>query len=417
MKRNYLRLAVVMVFLILSLMLFTSCSSGTVQEENPEPSAAVSETAESSAAADEGEEPSRAVSEPEQEPADTAEANTVTEVEEEADALAGYNVFSSELLNFSFLYDPAHTAYLTGAGTAELAIDGDERLVGLFVSVIEGEHMPTPEEILEEEIFNLQQKYQNAMAEQPEMDTEEIEGHTLTGIVYAYSDTEGKTVDCTEWIEVRDGKYIFYDTAAYRDQSGPELTALGIAMASLEFSADAWGPSDAKSGSIARDTTPVISETPADEDWGRSDSAPTYLDDMNSGFHFEADDSYLIISDENTTQVYVNGVMSGDYFACERVTLDSDIGNAVVQRQNEVLAFLQERVVTPPEVKMIEIGDRRIAGIEYSYSAADGSKTICGAEYYEYIGDEVYNWFTFYDKGTTKAPDALQKAMETFVVD
>ena len=78
-----------------------------------------------------------------------------------------------------------------------------------------------------------------------EMGTDTIQGHDVTAIFYAYSNAEGKTVDASEFIEVRDGKYIFYRTAAYRESSGPELEAVGTAIVSLEFSADAYGESDA----------------------------------------------------------------------------------------------------------------------------------------------------------------------------
>lgn len=416
MKGKKLRIIAILLVLVVSLMMLTSCSGEDTQKDTSEKPVAASESAEEPIAVGQVEEPSTAVSESEREPADTGEINTVTKAAEEAENLGNFKVFSSDVMNFSFLYDPAHTAHVTETGAAELAINGDESLVGLFVSVADASNLPTPGEILEEKVFNLQQRYQNAMAEQPETETEEIQGHKLIGIIYAYSDTEGKTVDCTEWIEVRDGKYIFFNTAAYRPQSGPELEALGAAMATLEFSPDAWGAADAANGTTVEDAASANTEAPADEDWGRADDAPLYLNDMNSGFYFEADDSYLIISDENTTQVYVNGVMSGDYYVCSRVVLDDDIGNTVVNRKNEVMDFLQNRIATPPEIVTLEIGDRRIAGIEYAYSATDGSKTICAAEYYEYIGDEVYNWYTVYDKGTTKAPDALQNAMETFTL-
>lgn len=352
---------------------------------------------------------------------DSTEANTESTSSQEdkttngaENSLEDYRTFASEKMGFSFLYESPHTAYVTDAGAAEIAINGDDSLVGLFVSVGDGESLPTPEDILEEEMFNLSQQYQDALVEQPEMGTDTIQGHDVTAIFYAYSNAEGKTVDASEFIEVRDGKYIFYRTAAYRESSGPELEAVGTAIVSLEFSADAYGESDAVNGSISKDTTSDV-----DGNAGRGDSAPADLvnPDMQSGFHFDVDESFLVISDETTTMVYVNGVMEGDYFAVERVTLDDSIGNTLVDRKNEVQEFLAERTVTAPEVYTMEIGDRKLAGIEYAYSSVDGSKTICGAEYYEQIGNEVYNWYATYDQGNTTAPDAMKKAMESFVVE
>ena len=183
---------------------------------------------------------------------DSTEANTESTSSQEdkttngaENSLENYRTFASEKMGFSFLYESPHTAFVTDAGAAEIAINGDDSLVGLFVSVGDGESLPTPEDILEEEMFNLSQQYQDALVEQPEMGTDTIQGHDVTAIFYAYSNAEGKTVDASEFIEVRDGKYIFYRTAAYRESSGPELEAVGTAIVSLEFSADAYGESDA----------------------------------------------------------------------------------------------------------------------------------------------------------------------------
>ncbi len=350
---------------------------------------------------------------------DDAEGNTKSAVlqkkeETDTDAIENYKTFASEEMGFSFLFESSHKAYLTDAGAAEIAIDGDESLVGLFVSVGDSKNMPTPEEILEQEMFNLSQQYQNAMVEQPQMGTDTIEGHDVTAIFYSYSNTEGRTVDCSEFIEMRDDKYIFFRTAAYHESSDPELEALGTAIVSLELSADAYGESDAENGSISKDSALDIYSNA-----GRGDSAPIDLEkpDMKSGFHFDVDNSCLVISDEITTMVYVNGVMEGDCFAVERVTLDDTIGNTLVKRKNEVRELLGVRTVTPPEVYTMEIGDRKLAGIEYAYSSTDGSKTICGAEYYEQIGNEVYNWYATYDRGNTTTLDAMEKAMETFAVE
>ena len=328
-----------------------------------------------------------------------------------------YKVFASEKMGFSFLYEAENAAYITDTGAAELVIDGDESLVGLFVSCVDAENMPDVSEILEESMFNVQQQYQNAMVDQPEMDSLSIEGHDLTGIYYAYSNTDGKTIDCYQFIEVRDGKYIFYETAALREKSGPEQTAMGVAIGSIQFDADYYGESDA------------ILKSESDDDWGRGDSAPTDWgrgdsapvetgSSIKGGIWFDTDESaYLIISDEKTTQVYTQGVMSGNYFAVEKSDVSGDnIGEAVVQRKNDVTNSLGVRMATQPQVKTLSLGTHRLGGIEYAYSAADGSKTIEAAEYYEEINGQVYNWFAFYDRGDTVTYEAMKHAIETFKV-
>lgn len=189
------------------------------------------------------------------------EAETVVEEEE---PYSDFKVFASEKMDFSFRYDPANTAYMTDTGAAELAINGNDSLVGLFVSVVDAEFTPEPDEILEEDIYNLKQKYSVALAVKPVRDNLMIGDHSLTGITYTYNDMQGETIDCTKWIESRDGKYIFYETETYRDQSGPDFEAMVVAVETLVLSDSAYGTSDAKSGSIRKDTTPVFVEEPSE---------------------------------------------------------------------------------------------------------------------------------------------------------
>ena len=139
--------------------------------------------------------------------------------------------------------------------------------------------------------------------------------------------------------------------------------------------------------------------------------------DMKSGFYFETNSGALILSDENTTQVYVNGVMEGDYYALERLADKPDIIQTLVTRTNEIKDFLKERTVKAPEVVSFEINGRNISGLEYMYSAVDGSKTLCGAEYYEEHDGKVYCWSAIYDKVNTNMPLYIKTAMETLTFE
>lgn len=161
-----------------------------------------------------------------------------------------FSVFSSEKMNFSFLYEPEHKAFITDTGAAQLAIGGDESLTGLFISVQDAANMPEVSQIIEEEKYNLQQKYQNAMAVQPEDEALVMEDHDLTGFSYAYSNEEGETVECTYYIDKAEGKYVFYETAALKENRDATMDALAIAMESLVPEAGYYGESDALSGSI-----------------------------------------------------------------------------------------------------------------------------------------------------------------------
>jgi hypothetical protein len=186
---------------------------------------------------------------------ETAKAEIMEEISEEANDLEDedYKVFASESLNFSFLYDSDHTAYLTESGTAQLAINGDESRTGLFVSVMDAENMPSVDQILEEEAFNTRMHYQNALIKEAERQDFDIQGHQISGIMFTYSNPSGQTILGTYFVEVRDGKYIFFKTRGIYGSDGDELVAMGAALVSMKFDAGAYGASDAVSGSIPED--------------------------------------------------------------------------------------------------------------------------------------------------------------------
>ena len=100
----------------------------------------------------------------------------------------------------------------------------------------------------------------------------------------------------------------------------------------------------------------------------------------------------------------------------ERVELSESIGDTVVNRKNEVAQMLSVRMIGQPEVQLLEIGDRRLAGFTTTYSSVDGTRTIIAEEYYEEIGGSTYCWYAIYDKGDEVTPDAFGHAMETFVL-
>ena len=186
---------------------------------------------------------------------ETAKAEIMEEISEEANDPEDedYKVFASESLNFSFLYDSDHTAYLTESGTAQLAINGDESRTGLFVSVMDAENMPSVDQILEEEAFNAKMHYQNALIMEAERQDLDIEGHQLSGILFTYSNPSGQTILGTYFVEVRDGKYIFFKTRGVFGEEEEELSAMGAALVSIQFDAGAYGASDAVPGSIPED--------------------------------------------------------------------------------------------------------------------------------------------------------------------
>ena len=166
-------------------------------------------------------------------------------VEDEDDEELDYRVFSSEKMGFSFLYDAANSASMTDTGAAELTVNGNTQFTGLFVSVMDAADMPEIAQILEEESFNAVLKYGDSLVRQPEESPLELEGHTLSGLLYTYLDKDGQEVLCTCFIEQRDGRYVIFRTKGLYEGDGKELEAFGGALVTLEFDTDIYGESDA----------------------------------------------------------------------------------------------------------------------------------------------------------------------------
>lgn len=167
-----------------------------------------------------------------------AETEPVTEAPAETEETLGEGeaLFTSEDMRFSFHYDEAHTANLTDEGAAELALNGDDSLVGLFVSVVRADGLPQVDQLIDDEMMNETQRYLNNMVTPPEKKDLEIDGHQLRGYTYAYSDEEGKPVAASYYVEVREGRGIFYRTAEYYESDNAVAQeALEKAVSTLKF--------------------------------------------------------------------------------------------------------------------------------------------------------------------------------------
>ena len=95
--------------------------------------------------------------------------------------------------------------------------------------------------------------YQDSLISEAEREELDVQGHSLTGIVYTYSNPSGDTILGTYFIEVRDGKFIFFKTKGIYGGEGDELVAMGAALVSIKFDAGAYGASDAVPGSLPED--------------------------------------------------------------------------------------------------------------------------------------------------------------------
>ena len=360
---------------------------------------------------------------------------------DEAAAAGGDKVFASEELGFSFLYDAAHTAYITDTGAAQIAVNGNESLVGLFVSVVDDENMPEVSQILEESMFDETQKYQQAIVQPPAENEITVKGHTLEGYIFCYSDRQGETVDATYYVEVRDGKYIFYSTEIYRDDQDywAGQNALEKAVLTLQLSADAYGESSAREGTIGSDNTPIPSEAPGDSagenpsveemesareemefSGGSGYPAVNYGSSavFEGDYTFEIDDSkYLVLADEDLTMVYTGSGMEMPLFQVDDESDDipfDSIGEYVVDAKNNTISMLQNRLTGEPEVVTFSIGDRKFAGLEYSYSTVEGDRTIEAREYCMPVDGRVFVWYGLWNRGDETTPALMRRAMETF---
>ena len=400
-----------------------NAAESAVSAENTSESADAAETAPESTAAENtpaGNDPAAAGDTviPDAEAAEASietaeEMSSVNEVEA-PDGL----VFSSALMNFSFLYDPRHEAHSMETGAAQLAFNGDTSLCGLFVSVADAENLPEIEEMLEEDMFGETQKYMNAMVDQPRPAKMLAAGHRLRGYTYAYSARSGETVDGSYYIEKRDGKYIFYRTEVYRESADEYAAedAIEKTAETIRFSADAYGKGNAVIPSeIGDDNTPENEEAPELMTEDIPDGA--YVPDTEGDYTFLMDEDYLVIADGQTTMVYTGGGMQMPFFLVEEATDEvaaGTVGKQIVAEMNDVKSQLQNRMVDKPEVKLIRLEGRKIAGYLYSYSSVDGTRTIEAAQFYETIGSRVFRWYSLWNRGDDDTAEALEIAIDTF---
>ena len=170
----------------------------------------------------------------------------------EADDL-DFNVFSSEKMGFSFLYEPVHTAYITENGAAQLAINGDESVAGLSVTIVDSTEVGDVASYIQAAKDAISQKHGDAMDEGFEDESLDMEEHDVTGFEYDYDNENGEEVECTWFIEESQeaaGKYIVYETASRDENDNITLEALSIALESLVMEPGFYGESQAVSGSI-----------------------------------------------------------------------------------------------------------------------------------------------------------------------
>ena len=317
-----------------------------------------------------------------------------------------------------------------------MVIGKEKNLTGLFVSSLSAEGMKEPAEILKEEAGDVNQKYKNAMVSGIEKSRFTVDDHDLTGQTWAYSLPSGGTVECASYIEVRGGRYIFFKTEAMRGDTAPADEALKLAIRTLKIAREegkgaAAGSDDASTAAAADSSTSKKSEDSKDSKDSKKDSAKTVgISDLTGGgkdekegkteefggaYSFDIDEKWLVVPKDTSTTVYTRGSMQGAYFVVDKIELEEKPANYLSNRAEEIKENLGARLLAEPSVRTVELGERKLTGIEYEYASADGARNLYQAEYIETTALGTYSWELACNQGDNESVAAMLSAMESFM--
>ena len=348
----------------------------------------------------------------------------------EEDKYAGFSDFTSSKMGFSFKYDPANKVKDTETGACEMVIGKEKNLTGLFVSSLSAEGMKEPSEILKEEAGDVNQKYKNSMVEGIEKSRFTVDDHNLTGQTWAYSLPSGGTVECASYIEVRGGRYIFFKTEAMRGDTAPADEALKLAIRTLKISREKGGTAGSDSSETASTEAAAKSSTSKKSKKSDGDSAGTVgISDLTGGedekegkteefggaYSFDIDEKWLVVPKDTSTTVYTRGSMQGAYFVVDKIELEEKPAKYLSNRAEEIKENLGARLIAEPSVRSVELGERKLTGIEYEYASADGARNLYQAEYIETTALGTFSWELACNQGDNESVAAMLSAMESFM--
>ena len=341
---------------------------------------------------------------------------------------ADYSDCVSAAMGFSFKYDSANKIKLTSTGACEMTIADQEDLVGLTVSSRSAENMLDTKQILEEEAAEILRKYKNTLVDVPEKSSLLVDDYELTGQTWSYSLPSGDTVECASYIEFRSGRYVFYKTAGMRGSTGPVSEALKLAIRTMTIKVDGVQADSAAAAKTASGSEKDKKDTDKKEKdsgshtvgiaeltGGESAEKETKKEAFTGDYIFDVEKKWLVVPDDPATTVYPKGDMQGAYFVVDKIDLEgSKPADYLTRKSKEVKEDLGDRLVTAPEVRTIELGERKFTGIEYEYTSSDGAGTIYQAEYVETTSFGTFDWELTCDLGDNDAVSAMLSAMETF---
>ena len=341
---------------------------------------------------------------------------------------ADYSDCVSAAMGFSFKYDSANKIKLTSTGACEMTIADQEDLVGLTVSSRSAENMLDTKQILEEEAAEILRKYKNTLVDVPEKSSLLVDDYELTGQTWSYSLPSGDTVECASYIEFRSGRYVFYKTAGMRGSTGPVSEALKLAIRTMTIKVDGVQADSAAAAKTASGSEKDKKDTDKKEKdsgshtvgiaeltGGESAEKETKKEAFTGDDIFDVEKKWLVVPDDPATTVYPKGDMQGAYFVVDKIDLEgSKPADYLTRKSKEVKEDLGDRLVTAPEVRTIELGERKFTGIEYEYTSSDGAGTIYQTEYVETTSFGTFDWELTCDLGDNDAVSAMLSAMETF---
>lgn len=107
--------------------------------------------------------------------------------------------------------------------------------------------------------------------------------------------------------------------------------------------------------------------------------------------------------------------MQGAYFVVDKIELEEKPAKYLSNRAEEIKENLGARLIAEPSVRSVELGERKLTGIEYEYASADGARNLYQAEYIETTALGTFSWELACNQGDNESVAAMLSAMESFM--
>jgi hypothetical protein len=213
-----------------------------------------------------------------------------------------------------------------------------------------------------------------------------------------------------------------------RGDTAPADDALKLAIRTLKFANDKTKKAASKTSSTVEDAAESKSEKEKKSKKDSStktvgiadltdstDEKESETETFGEAYSFDVDEKWLVVPKDTSTTVYTRGSMQGAYFVVDKIEMEEKPANYLSNRAEEIKQKLGDRLLNDPEVKTVELGERRLTGIEYEYVSADGARNLYQAEYIETTALGTFTWELACNQGDNESVAAMLSAMETFM--